>query len=193
MKRLFLVLSVIVLATAMSYAGQIATVNGLQGDVIIKHNGAYTWATIGATIYDSVTIYLRTNAAITLNTCNIAYTNVYPDGKFWSFRSQSLQQLGGKEDAGAIIMPGPDPFFCLCYGKLVNGDIVSHPPIANAQGYIVENPTRCCTTDASGNFIIGGTLNPGTYHVQFDGWTGPVQFTHGVIGANIGTLVGHAQ
>jgi hypothetical protein len=83
----------------------------------------------------------------------------------------------------------------ICYGKLVNGDIRNNPPIVNATGHIVEDATLYGTTNSSGDFIIYGVKNAGTYHVQFDGWTSPVAFYYNGTyqGTNVGTLVGHAQ
>ncbi|MDD5191468.1 MAG: hypothetical protein PHE50_10605 [Dehalococcoidales bacterium] len=85
----------------------------------------------------------------------------------------------------------------ICYGKLVNGDIRPYNrPIANAHGYIVENTTINGYTDANGNFRFSNNgLGAGTYHVQFDGWTGLVAFYFNgtYTGTNVGTLTGHAQ
>jgi hypothetical protein len=203
MKRLILILPLIALAAATAHAGHIATVSSFNGDIIIKHNGVYSWAALNATIdaHDEITIKVSDpNTSLTLTNIflpggptSTITPSMVPTTQFWSAKQNRLVPLNQEDDNGALIPPGPDDLFSLCYGKLVNGDPLNHTPIANAQGHIVENPSLLGTTDANGNFRINGHLPAGTYHVQFDGWTGPVQFTHGVIGANIGTLMGNAQ
>lgn len=126
MKKLFLILSMLMLAVGMSYAEPIATITNISGTIIVKHNGICSIVASGAPVYDSDEIWLRsTQSGDWVELDNLVYTaypifrirqtDVYPyylSGRYWYAETSSFT-YPDKGDGGlkAIVVPQPESVF----------------------------------------------------------------------------------